>query len=121
MGVLLGEQKLTNKEQELVGVGGGARGAKSSAGERGQRGRPTTLPTRPVVHKTPTNATWSQRKIQSLTREMGRDVGVLNLEQRKQRVKDWQREFHPDKNPGKEDEVKPVFQHLMQKKEWFCS
>jgi len=54
----------------------------------------------------------------SVHQELKATIGKT-LAERKVVLKNLQLRCHPDKNPGKEDEFKQVFQFLMQYKEWY--
>lgn len=49
---------------------------------------------------------WRQHVMQKLTRDL---AATRDPAQRRLRLRQWQRMYHPDKNPGKVDEVMPIF------------
>ncbi|CAD7927831.1 unnamed protein product [Amoebophrya sp. A120] len=74
--------------------------------------KPTPLPTGPKLDASVNVAT------RELHQQMERALNEP-LAERKAKIKKWQLQYHPDKNPEKMDKCTQVFQFLMQHKEWF--
>merc|ERR1712224_257299 len=49
---------------------------------------------------------WVQLTLQRLSAELARQPDAAA---KRNRLRNWQRMFHPDKNPGRESEVQPIF------------
>lgn len=78
--------------------------------------RPTPLQCEPNLESDIIN---NNEIIRSIYQELKLTIGTKSLSERKGIIKNLQLRYHPDKNLGKEDEFKNVFQFLMQYKEWY--